>query len=259
MRQIRTRYADVEQDRKSFRFDLLKSILRSAAVRNLECHDKKLLFLGLSNGWDLPDTPADTLRIRALEKVASDARRLKAAINSLESKDASSLERKYRATTPLSKRLLLLEEMERDASALAGIVVNEKRQVTQLQEGLKSARLVSKLSVFGISCATRNDHGRDPGLAKPLGDQKRGMALPDVKDNATTAMRCVMLALLDAKATALGWGMTTRIIKLGLRWRKEQRESKILHFGEGHCMTKEDVDTLNLFLLKEPMWNGFRL
>ena len=110
-----------QRARRQLRFSLLKEILRCESVRTLPSDHKKLLFRLLSNGWSITDTPPDTSRIRALEKVASDARRLRGALNSLEAKDAASLDSNYRQTIPLSTRLLALEELEHDAAALAKV------------------------------------------------------------------------------------------------------------------------------------------
>ncbi|MBN0238259.1 hypothetical protein JTL38_33910, partial [Pseudomonas aeruginosa] len=75
--------------RRRLRFELVKSILHCESVRKLPHDQKKLLFRWLANGWSITDTPPDTSRIRALEKAASDARRLRTALGRLDAKDAA--------------------------------------------------------------------------------------------------------------------------------------------------------------------------
>lgn len=82
-------------ERRQFRFALVKDILRCESVRKLPHDHKKLLFRWLANGWSITDTPPDTSRIRALEKAASDARRLRAALGRLDAKDTASLDFNY--------------------------------------------------------------------------------------------------------------------------------------------------------------------
>lgn len=44
-------------ERRRFRFALVKSILRCESVRRLPHDHKKLLFRWLANGWSITDTP----------------------------------------------------------------------------------------------------------------------------------------------------------------------------------------------------------
>ena len=50
-------------ERRRFRFALVKSILHCESVRKLPHDHKKLLFRWLANGWSITDTPPDTSRI----------------------------------------------------------------------------------------------------------------------------------------------------------------------------------------------------
>lgn len=226
--------------RRQLRFSLLKEILRCKSVRALSSDHKKLLFRLLSNGWSITDTPPDTSRIRALEKVASDARRLRGALNSLEAKDAASLDSNYRQTIPLSTRLLALEELEHDAAALAKVIKGEQADITRLRQKRTAAQLVKTLCMFGIPCGTRNDHD------------------VDVR-NVTTAMRCVMFSMLEAGSKKLSWSTTASIIKLGIRVQTDPSENRVLPLGGLQAVTQAGEDALRLFMLEEPLWNGIRL
>lgn len=119
-------------DRRQFRFALVKDILRCESVRKLPHDHKKLLFRWLANGWSITDTPPDTSRIRALEKAASDARRLRAALGRLDAKDAASLDFNYSQTIPLSTRLLALEKLSNDADTLARVIKGEQADIVRL-------------------------------------------------------------------------------------------------------------------------------
>lgn len=229
-----------QRERRQLRFSLLKEILRCESVRALSSDHKKLLFRLLSNGWSITDTPPDTSRIRALEKVASDARRLRGALNSLEAKDAASLDSNYRQTIPLSTRLLALEELEHDAAALAKVIKGEQADISRLRQKRTAAQLVKTLCMFGIPCGTRNDHD------------------VDVR-NVTTAMRCVMFSMLEAGSKNLSWSTTASIIKLGIRVQTDPSENRVLPLEGLQAVTQAGEDALRLFMLEEPLWNGIRL
>lgn len=240
MARTKGQQATNQRVRRQLRFSLLKEILRCKSVRALSSDHKKLLFRLLSNGWSITDTPPDTSRIRALEKVASDARRLRGALNSLEAKDAASLDSNYRQTIPLSTRLLALEELEHDAAALAKVIKGEQADITRLRQKRTAAQLVKTLCMFGIPCGTRNDHD------------------VDVR-NVTTAMRCVMFSMLEAGSKKLSWSTTASIIKLGIRVQTDPSENRVLPLEGLQAVTQAGEDALRLFMLEEPLWNGIRL
>lgn len=198
MAKTKAQQAADQKERQRLRFNLIKAILRCESVRTLSSDHKKLLFRLLSNGWIATDTPPDASRIRALEKAASDARRLRAALNSLEAKDAASLDSNYQQTIPLSTRILVLEELQHDAATLAKVIKGEQKEIARLRRKRASAQLVKTLCGFGISCRTRNDHYVDDR-------------------NVTPAMCCVMFSMLEANAVELSWSTTTSVIKLGVR------------------------------------------
>ena len=240
MARTKGQQATNQRVRRQLRFSLLKEILRCESVRALSSDHKKLLFRLLSNGWSITDTPPDTSRIRALEKVASDARRLRGALNSLEAKDAASLDSNYRQTIPLSTRLLALEELEHDAAALAKVIKGEQADITRLRQKRTAAQLVKTLCMFGIPCGTRNDHDVDAR-------------------NVTTAMRCVMFSMLEAGSKKLSWSTTASIIKLGIRVQTDPSENRVLPLEGLQAVTQAGEDALRLFMLEEPLWNGIRL
>lgn len=240
MARTKGQQATNQRVRRQLRFSLLKEILRCESVRALSSDHKKLLFRLLSNGWSITDTPPDTSRIRALEKVASDARRLRGALNSLEAKDAASLDSNYRQTIPLSTRLLALEELEHDAAALAKVIKGEQADISRLRQKRTAAQLVKTLCMFGIPCGTRNDHD------------------VDVR-NVTTAMRCVMFSMLEAGSKNLSWSTTASIIKLGIRVQTDPSENRVLPLEGLQAVTQAGEDALRLFMLEEPLWNGIRL
>src|SRR5471030_1484925 len=108
MPKAKVRRTESERERRRLRFSLMKDILRCATVRALTSDQKKLLFRCLSNGWSsAAHMPSETSRIRALEKAASDARRLRASLNRLDAKDFASLDSNYKQSIPLSTRILM--------------------------------------------------------------------------------------------------------------------------------------------------------
>lgn len=227
-------------ERRQFRFALVKDILRCESVRKLPHDHKKLLFRWLANGWSITDTPPDTSRIRALEKAASDARRLRAALGRLDAKDAASLDFNYSQTIPLSTRLLALEELSNDADALARVIKGEQADIVRLRKRRTAKSIANTLSMFGIPFNTRNDWDVD-------------------ERNVTTAMRCVMFAMLEGGVKKPSWGTTTSIIKLGVQMLTDPNEEKVV-FSDGKIpVTAGDAENFRLFLREMPEFNGIRL
>lgn len=73
----------------------------------------------MAGEWlSITDTPPDTSRIRALEKVASDAHRLWSAINNLDDKDEKSLNFNYGQTAQLSLQQGALQRLEQRRRSL---------------------------------------------------------------------------------------------------------------------------------------------
>lgn len=209
MTKAKGRRTATERERRRLRFRLLKNILRFDTVRMLSGDHKKLLFRFLSNVGSATDNmSSEASRIRTLEKAESDARRLRAALSSLDAKDADSLGSNYQhSIIPLSTRLLMLEELEYDTAALANVIKGEQKEIARLRRKRVAADLVETLCGFGISCRIRNDH--------------------DVDDrNVTTAMSCVMFSMIEADVEELSWGTTASIIKLSLRTLEEQSGKK---------------------------------
>lgn len=231
-----------ERERRRLRFSLIKDILCCDTVRKLPSDEKKWLFSRLSAAWRTTDKSLpETSRIRALEKAASDARRLRASLRSLDERDAASLAFNYEQSIPLAMRLLMLQELENDATALSKTIKGQQKEIAQLRRQKIAANIVKTLYDFGITCRTRNDHDVD-------------------ERNVTTAMRCVMFSMLDAKIKEASWSRTTSIIKLGLRTQKE-RGGKLYSFGRGPhtSLSQEEVDAFRLLMLEEPLWNGIGL
>lgn len=231
-----------EREQRQLRFSLIKDILRCDTVRTLPSDEKKWLFSRLSGAWRINNKmPPETSRIRALEKVASDARRLRASLHSLDDRDTASLAINYERGIPLATRLLVLQELENNAAELSKAIKGQQKEIARLIQQRTAVSLVETLCAFGISCRTRNDH--------------------DVAEhNVTTAMRCVMFSMLDGKIKKASWSRTTSIIKLGLRTLQE-RGGKLYSFGRGpHMSLSQDaVDSFRLFRLEEPIWNGLGL
>ncbi|MGE0382957.1 MAG: hypothetical protein AB7O90_19140 [Hyphomicrobium sp.] len=168
------------------------------------------------------------------------AHRLRGALNSLEAKDAASLDSNYRQTIPLSTRLLAPEELAHDAAALAKVIKGEQAVITRLRQKRMAAHLVKTLCMFGIPCSTRNNHDVDVC-------------------NVTTAMRCVMFSMLEAGSKKLDWSTTASIIKLGIRVQTDPSENRMLPLEGLQAVTQAGEDALRLFMLEEPLWNGIRL
>lgn len=227
-------------ERRQIRFALVKDILRCESVRKLPHDHKKQLFRLLANGWGITDTPPDTSRIRALEKAASDARRLRAALGGLDGKDAASLDFNYSQTIPLSTRLLALEEMAHDADALARVIKGEQTDIMRLRKRQTAKRLANTLSMFGIPCSTRNDWDVD-------------------ERNVTTAMRCVMFAMLEADAKRLHWGTAAAIVKLGFQMLTDPSKEKAVFSAGRMAVTAADAEDFRLFLREMPEFNGIKL
>lgn len=227
-------------ERRQYRFALVKNILRCESVRKLPHDHKKQLFRLLANGWSITDTPPDTSRIRALEKAASDARRLRAALDSLDPKDAASLDFNYSQTIPLTTRMLALEELANDADTLTRVIKGEQADIVRLRKRQTAKGLANTLSMFGIPFSTRNDWDVD-------------------ERNVTTAMRCVMFAMLEAGAMKLNWGTTAAIVKLGFQMLTDPSQEKAV-FSEGKIsVTAGDAENFRLFLREAPEFNGIKL
>lgn len=227
-------------ERRQFRFALVKDILRCESVRKLPHDHKKQLFRLLANGWGITDTPPDTSRIRALEKASSDARRLRAALGGLDGKDAASLDFNYSQTIPLSTRLLALEEMAHDADTLARVIKGEQANIVRLRKRQTAKSIANTLSMFGIPFSTRNDWDVD-------------------ERNVTTAMRCVMFAMLEADVKKLHWGTAAAIVKLGFQMLTDPDEEKVV-FSEGRIsVTAEEAEIARLFMREMPIFNSIKL
>ncbi len=227
-------------ERRQYRFALVKDILRCESVRKLPHDHKKQLFRLLANGWGITDTLPDTSRIRALEKAASDARRLRAALGGLDGKDAASLDFNYSQTIPLSTRLLALEEMAHDADALASVIKGEQADIMRLRKRQTAKRLANTLSMFGIPCSTRNDWDVD-------------------ERNVTTAMRCVMLSMLEAGAKKLNWSTTASIIKLGFQMLTDPSQEKAVFSAGRMAVSVEEAETVQLLMREMPIFNSIKL
>lgn len=226
-------------ERRRLRFALVKSILRCESVKKLSHDHKKHLFCQLENGWCITDTPTDTSRIRVLKKAASDARRLRAALGGLDAKDASTLDCNYSRTIPLSTRLLALEELAHDADVLASVINGERADILQLRKRKTAKRLAKVLSMHGIPFSTRNDWDVD-------------------ERNVTTAMRCVMLSMLEAGVKKLHWGAAAAIVKLGFQMLTDPDEEKVFSLGE-MSITAGEAENFRLVVREMPIWNSIKL
>lgn len=242
MPKAKGREVATERERRRLRFSLTKDILRYETIRPLSSDLKKRLFSCLSAAWRINDKiPPETSRIRALEKAASDARRLRSSLRGLDDRDAASLAFNYEQGIPLAIRLLMLQELENNAVELSKAIKGQQKKIAQLRQQRTAVSIVETLCGFGISCRTRNDHDVD-------------------EHNVTTAMRCVMFSMLDAETKEPSWSRTTSIIKLGLRTLKEQSGKRYV-FGPGPHMSlsPKEVDAFSLLRLEEPIWNGIGL
>lgn len=218
-------------ERRRFRFALVKSILRCESVRKLPRDHKKPLFRWLANGWSITDTPPDTSRIRALEK---------AALGRLDAKDAASLDFNYSQTIPLSTRLYALEELANDADTLARVIKGEQADIVRLRKRQTAKSIANTLSMFRIPFSTRNDWDVD-------------------ERNVTTAMRCVMFAMLEADVKKLHWGTAAAIVKLGFQMLTDPDEEKVV-FSEGRIsVTAEEAEIARLLMREMPIFNSIKL
>ncbi len=229
-----------QKERRQLRFELVKAILRSESVRRLPHDHKKLLFRLLANGWSITDTPPDTSRIRALEKVASDAHRLWSAINNLDDKDEKSLNFNYGQSVQLSLQQSALQRLEQDAIALASVIKGEQADIVRLRRRRTAKNIVNTLCMFGVPCSTRNDR--------------------DISErNVTTAMRCVMFAMLAADAKKLHWGTAAAIVKLGFQMLTDPDEEKVVFSAGRMAVTAEEAEAFRLVMREMPEWNSIKL
>ncbi|MEK2661140.1 hypothetical protein AAAC05_07280 [Pseudomonas aeruginosa] len=197
-----------------------------------------------SGGWQMAGAspiPRPILRVSGrLKKAASDARRLRTALGRLDAKDAASLDFNYSQSIPLSTRLYALEELANDADALGRVIKGEQADIVRLRKRRTAKSIANTLSMFGIPLSTRNDWDVD-------------------ERNVTTAMRCVMFAMLEADAKKLHWGTAAAIVKLGLQMLTDPDEEKVV-FSEGKLpVTAGDAENFRLFLREMPEFNGIKL
>lgn len=211
-----------KHDRGLFRAALVKIILDSEPVKKLRSEDQGDLFLQLSaispSTWE--ELPHDTTRIRSLNAVASNSRRLKQAVAQLGEEDSAILDDAYQHSTPLASILTTLEKLAEDANKLEAQLRGKQRDRERFRQGHLGADLLKVLKSFEIPCSTRNDYDKrhianESRKANASNRRRDYTFLPSLEGNATPAMRCAMLVLFDANARELDWSTTVALIKAG--------------------------------------------
>lgn len=243
-------YSDAPEGRASFRQHLMDSILESNELRKHPAELKEKFLFMLSNTWSTKDLKIERDRKRSIEKVGTDAQRLRHAIRALQYKDQIALDYENE-DSPLSKLSLLLTKLEEKSELLAKTFQGEHEEIRTIHLDLNAASIVNLLQMFEISCASRNDH---PSLNEAAQQEE---VLPPIHRNIAIGMRCVMLALLDAGEEKLSWTTTSTILKRGKKLRDQARITKIEE--DIQCLYTRETKPLRLYLLEDPFWKHIKI
>ena len=251
-------YADDPQGRADFRQHLVNSILESNELRKHPAElQEKFLFM-LSNSWRTKNLEVERDRRRSIEKVRTDANRLLNGIRALQEKDQIALDYEHN-DAPLSELVLALTKLKEKSEALAKAIQGEHEEIRKNQDDLNAVGIVNTLQIFGIPCASRNDHPNKKEAPQESGNQKntKKELLPQIHKYTSTSMRCVMLALLDAGEEKLSWTTTNTIIKRGKTLKNEANAAKLAGDTE-HLFTLE-TKTSELYFLEDPFWKHVKI
>lgn len=251
-------YSDDPQGRASFRQHLVNSILKSNELKKHPAElQEKLLFM-LSNSWKIKDLEVERDRRRSIEKVETDANRLLNAIRTLQEKDRIALDYEHK-DAPLQELLLTLTKLKEKSGALANAIQGEHEEIRKIQDDLNAVSIVNTLQMFGIPCASRNDHPNKKEAPPESDNQKNEekKLLPPIHKNIAVGMGCVMLALLDAGEEKLSWTTTSTIIKRGKALQNKASAAK-LEDDTQHLLTQE-INSSKLHILEDPVWKHIKI
>lgn len=250
-------YFDNEEQRPLFRRDLVNSILECAVVKNhsIELQHHLLRLLGLA--WRNHDLQLEYKRKQSINKTASDSHRLRLAINALQKKDKATLD--YASPHSTAVLLKLLGNLESNLANLTQAVRGEYKEITTLNFDLNATHIVNLLQQFQIPCKRRNDHSNKDELdlqAHPI-EQEQGTPLPALHKNISTAMRCIMLALVDSGEKKLSWTTTNTVIKKGLQLQQQMKDAVVT--VHGHRITFHESKSLRLYMLQDAFWTSLKI
>ncbi|KPX11581.1 hypothetical protein ALO71_101850 [Pseudomonas amygdali pv. dendropanacis] len=210
--------SDNHADQKRFRSLLIESILMHPSLDHLSPDRKASLisFLTEQNNALIVLDKSDTqIRLRALRKAASDAKRLAHSLNLLNEHDIDVFNLTNSEKTDLSERTQKLNKMAQELETIAQHRVEDTSNYAKKAKMLRALHawpLITKLEEYGISTTIRNDFVSTSTYIQP---DESVQYLPDIQGNATAAMRCVMLALHSSNSKNLDWSLTVSLIKLG--------------------------------------------
>lgn len=251
-------YSDDPQGRASFRQHLVNSILESKELRKHPAElQEKFLFM-LSNSWKIKDLEVERDRRRSIEKVETDANRLLNAIRSLQEKDQITLDYEHK-DAPLQELSLTLTKLKEKSGALANAIQGEHEEIRKIQDDFNAVSIVNTLQMFGIPCASRNDHPNKKEAPPKSDNQKNEVKklLPPIHKNIAVGMGCVMLALLDAGEEKLSWTTTNTIIKRGKTLKKKANAAKLA--GDTEYLLALETKASELYLLEDPFWKHVKI
>ncbi|MFA0918730.1 hypothetical protein ACDH55_10695 [Pseudomonas tremae] len=210
--------SDNDADQKRFRSLLIESILMHPSLDHLS-PDRKDSLIGFlteqKDGLIVLDKSDTQIRLRALAKAASDAKRLAHSLTLLNKHDIDVFNLTNSEKSDLSERTTNLKKMAQQLEIIAQHRVEDTSNYarkTKMLRALYARPLITKLQEYEISTNIRNDFVSTSAYIQP---NESVQYLPDIQGNATAAMRCVMLALHSSNTKNLDWSLTVSLIKLG--------------------------------------------
>ncbi|OSR64357.1 hypothetical protein BV326_05810 [Pseudomonas syringae pv. actinidiae] len=210
--------SDNDADQKRFRSLLIESILMHPSLDHLSPDRKESLIRFLTeqkDGLIVLDKSDTQIRLRALAKAASDAKRLAHSLTLLNKHDIDVFNLTNSEKSDLSERTTNLKKMAQELETIAQHRVEDTSNYarkTKMLRALYARPLITKLQEYEISTSIRNDFVSTSAYIQP---NESVQYLPDIQGNATAAMRCVMLALHSSNSNNLDWSLTVSLIKLG--------------------------------------------
>ncbi|KPX25629.1 hypothetical protein [Pseudomonas ficuserectae] len=210
--------SDNDADKERFRSLLIESIIMHPSLNHLSPDKKKSLIGFLTeqkDGLIVLDKSDTQIRLRALTKAASDAKRLAHSLTLLNKHDIDVFNLTNSDKSDLSERTTNLKKMAQELETIAQHRVEDTSNYARKARMLRALYawpLITKLQEYEISTTIRNDFASTSAYVQP---NESVQYLPDVQGNATVAMRCIMLALHSSNSKNLDWSLTVSLIKLG--------------------------------------------
>lgn len=210
--------SDNDADQEKFRSQLIESILVHPSLDHLS-PDRKASLIGFlteqKNELIVLDKSDTQIRLSALRKAASDAKRLANSLKLLNEHDVDVFNLTNSEKSDLGERTNNLNKMAQELETIAQHRVEDTSNYAKKARMLRALYawpLITKLDEYGIPKTIRNDFVSTSACILPNESEQY---LPDIQGNATAAMRCVMLALHSSNSKNLDWSLTVSLIKLG--------------------------------------------